>query len=659
MVRRLAAIMFTDVVGYSALAQADEAAALKALEGHNQVLRPVFARHRGREVKTVGDAFVVVFDSALDAVNCAVEAQRSLRQDLPMPRGNARVQIRIGVHVGDVEEAGSDILGDAVNIASRVVELAEPDGVCVTQQVYDQVNNKTPVGFTKLPPARLKNIKNPVTLYQAVLARAIPAAVAPAPLERAGHQLAVLPLSNISPDPNDGYFADGLTEELTSALSQVRGLSVIARSSVEAYRGVPKAIGQVGVELGADTVLEGSVRKSGNRIRISLQLIDVATQRHVWSNSFNREIDDVFSVQMEIAEHTAKALRLKLARSAFPKATRRPVPNPKWGVVTTGAAYEHYLRGLVASVNLGEKGPAEAIRSFERATALEPRFADAYAAWSNLLVRAAGDSVAMREAIPKARALAEQALRLEPDNSAAHAALGNIALQYDNDWEVSEAEFEKAIELNPSNVTAYSFYALLLMTLGRYDEAKEIYRRAILLDPGGHHQGGLGWAEVESGNLEEGIRLMEEAESHHGTSAGHRIGLGFLYLRVGRRADALRMADLRPTSGVEDEEFDHALLSALVGRPAAARKLAQSTERGETTSYTSATHLAMLYSALGEKRRALDLLEKDHREGDRVLWLFYRGVFFDPIRHDPRFAALLQELRLPSYSFPAGLASNN
>lgn len=643
--RRLAAIMFTDMVGYSALAQADEANALAVLERHNRLLRPIFKKFSGREVKTFGDAFLVEFESALESAQCAVEIQRVLHDYNQGSPGGRAIRIRIGIHIGDVVHAAGDVFGDVVNIASRIQSVADPESVCVTQQVYDQVQNKIPTPFTKLPPVALKNITSQVSVYKVVQPWEPRPPVVSAPEPSNGRCIAVLPLANISPDPGDEYFADGLTEELISALSQVRDLNVIARSSVMPYKTAPKSVAQVGSELGVDAVLEGSVRKAGKRIRITLQLIDVVTQRHLWSHIYDREIGDVFAIQTDIAQQTAEALQLEFTRTVGPRARGKPTANP--------AAYDSYLRGLVAENEEGGRGYDEAIRCYEQATKLDPGFAEAFAAWADLYVKAAGDYLPMREVIPRARELTARALQLDPDSSDAHSALANMAFQFDHDWHLAETEFRRAISLNPSNVTAHHFLGMMLVALERYDEAREVYRAEIRLDPGGRAAHMLEMIDLVSGNAAPAIAIHEKEVERDPSSVGKHVSLGFMYLTAGRREDALRQADTPPTGASEDERFDHALLNALLGRPAAARAVAAAVERGEAKTYVSSTHLAMLYSALGERDKALDLLEKDASEGDRVLWLWQRGEYFDPIRADPRFVALLRQYGLPIHDAKA------
>ncbi len=631
--------MFTDMVGYSARVQKDERAALEDLARHNALLRPIFVKNRGREVKTVGDAFLIEFESALDAARCALEVQQTLHEHNVASANGRPIEIRLGLHVGDVEESSGDLLGDAVNIAARIESHAAPGGICLTQQVLDQVQNKLALNVVRLPPTSLKNIATPLALYRVVL-----------PWERTGsregpdettegHRLAVLPLANISPDPSDEYFADGLTEEIISTLSQIPGLRVIARTSVVPYKSAPRPVSQIGAELGVDAILEGSVRKAGSRLRISLQLVDVATQHHRWASTYNREVDDVFAVQTDIAERTAEALRIQLGGTIPEATTRRRASNPR--------AYDAYLRGLVAAGESEAKGYDRAVRCFEEATQIDPTFAEPYAAWADLYVTLAGDYLPVREVLPKAKELARRALELDPDSSDAHVALGNIAMQFDHDWSAAEVEFRRAIALNPSNATGLRFYAMLCRVLGRFDEAKDLARRALRIDPASALQASLAWTELESGNFAAAIQYAEEERDKDPADAAPHIYLGLTYLPAGRLEDAAREAATPVPGAAYLLRFDHALLNACVGRPEPARAILADAEAGRAGFHVSPCDLAMMYSALGEKERALDLLERDYREGDQTLWLYYRAIFFDPIRDDPRFVAMVKRFSLP------------
>ena len=292
--RRLAAVMFTDIVGYSSLTQKNERLALELLEEHRKIVRPIIARHNGREIKTMGDAFLIEFGSALEATDCAIDMQKSLRDYDQCSTAERRIRLRIGIHVGDVVQRQSDVLGDAVNIASRIEPLAEADGICISQQVYDQIRNKIDRSIEDLGPHQLKNIDYPINVYR-ILPSWEDSAIAQVRLDR--KRVAVLPFLNISPDPNDAYFADGLTEELMARLSSIRGLKVIARTSIMRYKGTSKSAGEIGKELKSGTVLEGSVRKAANRLRVTAQLIDTTTEEHLWAQNYDRDLEDVFAIQ--------------------------------------------------------------------------------------------------------------------------------------------------------------------------------------------------------------------------------------------------------------------------------------------------------------------------------------------------------------------------
>ena len=636
--RRLAAIMFTDMVGFTASAQTDEASALKLLREQERLVRPLLKAHKGREIKSTGDGFLVEFDSALRAVQCAVDIHQHL-QERNSQRGVTPIQLRIGIHLGDVEERGSDIFGDAVNIASRIQPLTPPGGICISGQVFDQVRNKIPNRFEKLTPTALKHVLLPIDIYRVTLPWEAPETPS-AGASRA--RLAVLPLVNISPDPKDEYFADGLTEELISALSKIRDLRVIARTSVGQYKSTSKTVSQIGAELGVTSVLEGSVRKAGNRLRITLQLIDVGTQGHVWANTYDRELDDVFAIQSEIAERTAGALQVELLGPERESIKKKPTSNL--------AAYNYYLRGIVAAHRADSTvGGEESIRFFEAALREDPAFSLAYCQLANRYIESACVTRPAREAFPRAKELIAKALELDPDSSAVHTALGNLALQQDHDWAVAEREFKTAISLNPSNHEVHTWYAMLLQVLNRFDEAIEELRTTIDLDPLVEPATDwLTWFYYLGGNFTAALASAEgRRDSNPGDPKAH-ISLGLLYARVGRKEDAQKEAELAAGSvGVYDRRH-RALLWSMLGKPEEARQLVAEWEEAARTKYVCSSWIAILYAALGEKERAFEWLERDYQSGDESLWADYHERVWDPFRDDPRFRSMLTKLNLPT-----------
>ncbi len=638
--RRLAAIMFTDLVGYTALSQIDEANALTLLERHNRLLRPIFPRFGGREVKTIGDAFLVEFGSAVEAVHCALEIQRVLGELNARTEELGQIRVRVGVHVGDVVETRGDVLGDAVNIASRIQPLADPGGICVTQQVYDQIRNKVDAELEPLPPQELKNVLYPVGVFRLRLPGSVPGSPPAGNVPNGVHRLAVLPLTNISPDPKDDYFAEGLTEELIAVLSRLRDLRVIARTSVNQYRARTQPISRIGAELGVDAVLEGSVRKADHRLRICLQLVDVGSQAPLWSKTYDRQLDDVFAIQAEVAERTAETLRLQLVGPERKAIAHRPT--------TSLAAHDLYLKGIFAARQVSPEGTEEALRCFAEATTLDPEFALAFSAWANAYVVAAGNFLPPREAFARAKELVARALALDPASSDAHMAQANVALQSDLDWALAEREFREAIALNPSNTSAHTWYGILLVALQRLDEAKEQFRTALQIDP--LWSFAWGWlvnAYTFSGDLAAATELAEHRRDKDPSSVFGRLHVAALYARTGRAPEAFEeLAQL--VEPLDDEaRMLRASLLAFLGRPDEARQLAERWAEQTKTTYIMDEFVAAVYANLGERAKALDLLERDYREGARALWMFYQFPYFAPLRHDPRFVALLRTYRLP------------
>ncbi len=469
MARRLAAIMFTDIAGYTALSQSDEAAALRLLQEQERLVRGLLEIHRGRLVKSIGDGFLIEFANARDAVDCAVDLQRHI-QERNVRTSPPELNVRIGIHLGDVEGAGADIVGDTVNVASRIEPLAEPGGICLSAQVYDQVRNKVPYPLDRLGPKTLKGVQEPVDVYRVGLSSA--------PEERNSitepgpRRIAVLPFVSMSPDPNDEYFADGLTEELITRISLVSGLEVIARTSAMNYKKKEKNASQIGRELKVGTLLEGSVRKSGSRVRVSAQLIDATTEGHLWADSYDRDLQDIFEIQGSVAESVAGALKLKILGGERQK------------VELTGSveAYTLYLQALqLAHGGWDEAGSREAIKLFERALAKDPKFARAYAGLVEVWLRMS-EWVEFSVCVSKAEPAARTALELGAESAEAHAAMAAVHGAKDQ-FEDSRRELERAIEINPNNTQAIHGLGEMYGREGRWSEAIESFQKARSLDP--------------------------------------------------------------------------------------------------------------------------------------------------------------------------------
>ena len=628
--------MFTDIQGYTSLTQENEAEAIRMLDGYREMVRPVLARYGGREIKTMGDGSLVEFSSALEATECAVEMQRVLRER--NENSAPRIVVRIGIHVGDVIHRGGDVFGDAVNIASRIEPLAKGGGICVTGQVYYQVRNKLSTRAQKIDSEGLKNISIPTEVYRLELPWENEASIT---LEE--RRLAVLPLDNISPDPNDEYFADGLTDELITSLSRIKGLEVIARTSVLRYKGGAKQVAVIGRELNVGSVLEGSVRKSGNRIRVTAQLINATNEAHVWAETYDRQLDDIFAVQSDIAGKVADALALKL--SAHEKlGSRRP---------TNLEAYTLFLKGKFAATKLSREYQLKAVDYFEKAVTLEPNFAECYAevaqAWTMM---GFFELFPSREAFEKAKGAASKALALDDNLAEGHIAMGRLLRLADWKFEEAEAELKRAVELAPGLALAHAFRAQGLMVLGREEDAVreasraleldpfspltcqilgtvylyynqndksiELYQRAIDIDPTSPFpMGNLGLAYVRKGEVDRGIKLIERAQELESANASSKGDLAYAYGKACRSEDVKRMLD--------------ELLEM------------------QNKSGRAAPSIAGVYITLGDHDKAMEWLEVAAKEHTPYLGSVSQDFIYDPIRSDPRFTALMERLGIPQF----------
>jgi adenylate cyclase len=367
--RRLAAVLAADVAGYSRLMGVDEVGTVQAMREHRSAADPLIAEHGGRVVKTTGDGVLIEFGSVVGAVECALGLQGLAGERNAVLPGNRRMEWRIGIHLGDVLIDGEDILGDGVNIAARLEGIAEPGGICISEDAFRQVRGKVEAEFADLGEQTLKNIARPLRVYRVGSSPAARQPISPAvALPLPGKpSIAVLPFANMSGDLEQEYFADGMVEEIITALSRIRWLFVIARNSSFAYKGKSPDLRQVGRELGVRYILEGSVRKAGNRVRITGQLIDTTTGAHIWADRFDRTLDDIFELQDLVASNVAGAIEPRLRQSEIERACRKPTESLD--------AYDLYLRALAQIAQESPEGASEAIALAKRAIEIDPSYA--------------------------------------------------------------------------------------------------------------------------------------------------------------------------------------------------------------------------------------------------------------------------------------------
>ncbi len=635
--RRLAAIMFTDLVGFTALSQQNETLALSVLGDQRELLRPMFNKHGGREVKTIGDSFLVNFPSALSAVKCAYEIQKTMRELNNSLSEERRVHLRIGVHLGDIVESQGDISGDAVNVASRIESLADSGGVCLTRQVYDQVQNKFELPLRSLGAKSLKNLRAPMEVFKMVMPWE--GAVMEEAVELDSRRVAVLPLKNMSPDPNDEYFADGMTEELITALSGLNELTVIARTSVMQYKNSPKRVVDVGRELKTGTVIEGSVRKAANKVRITVQMVDAKTEGHLWAQNYDRQMDDIFAIQSEIAEKVADALKVKLIESTKRRLEKGPTENTE--------AYMLYLKGRYYWNERTKPSIEKGIAYLHKAVEADPKLALAYSDLADAhVVMSDYGMMPTSEAHAKVQEYTTRALEIDPGLSQPHAALASIH-ERSFRWADAENEYQLAIKINPNNATAHHWYALHLSFKGSRSAMQE-WRKAKELDPLSLIIGAaFGYFLVWQGHRQEGLEMLRSVvEMNDGFAAGHR-NLAFAYIVSGMKADAVAEAERIMGLSTEVAYLSAAACAfAKAGRKGEALAILKKLVKESHTHYVDPSSIALAYAALQDEARALEWLDKAVNE--KSAGVPYIRVFpmFEFLRDNPRFKEISGKIGL-------------
>jgi adenylate cyclase len=474
--RRLAAILAADVAGYSRLMGRDEAGTLARLRTHRgELIDPKIAEHKGRIVKTTGDGILIEFPSVVEAVACAVAVQLGMGERNAGTPDELRIVFRVGINLGDIIVEANDIHGDGVNVAARLEGLAEPGGVCVSGTVRDHIGDRLDLAFDDMGEQSLKNIVRPVRVYRVRLGEAPSTLPEPPPLPDKP-SIAVLPFQNISGDPEQEYFADGMVEDIITALSRIRWLFVIARNSSFSYKGQHVDIKQVGRDLGVRYVLEGSVRKGGNRVRITAQLIDAISGAHVWAERYDRDLSDFFAVQDEITATVAGIIEPALAEAEQQRVLRKPPGRLD--------AWEGYQRGLWPFYKFAPEENQTAIGFFRQAIALDPNFAPSHYAYALALQWDIWhfSERPFWEVQETPREEARIAVALDDKDAMAHAVLAHM-MMWGGEWEAVIAEARIALSLNPNNAFVISMLGCTLGFGGYRDEALERLQQAMRASP--------------------------------------------------------------------------------------------------------------------------------------------------------------------------------
>jgi TolB-like protein len=543
--RRLAAILAADVAGYSRLMGADEEGTLERLKAlRRELLDPKIAEHKGRIVKTTGDGLLVEFASVVDAVRCAVAVQQAMPERNTGVGADSHIELRIGINLGDVIVEGDDIYGDGVNLAARIEALADPGGVFVSNTVHDQVRDRLPFVFEDLGEQQVKNIARPVRVYRVREAAAKSPAAPALPLPDKP-SIAVLPFANMSGDPEQEYFADGMVEEIITALSRIRWLFVIARNSSFTYKGQAVDVKQVGRELGVRYVLEGSVRKAGTRVRITGQLIDALTGTHLWADRFDGSLEDVFDLQDQVALSVAGVIEPALQAAEMRRSAARPT--------TDLGAYDLYLRALAIFFPITKARIFEALGLLEQAIAIDRHYGPAlsWAAVCHLHLVRDGWAEEPETSHRNASDLARRALEEGENDPGILANAAAVLAQFGEDVGAMIGLVDRALAINPSYARGWYLSGLLRLFAGQLDLAIEHVETSLRLSP--HERWGTGQPLSLIGNAyflkrqfdEAASKLLLAIQDHPGFPPSYRA-LAACYAHMGRLDEAREIvAELR------------------------------------------------------------------------------------------------------------------
>lgn len=627
--------MFADIVGYTAMMQDDEVRTKQVRDAHRETLTRSVEEHDGTILQFYGDGSLSIFDSAVEAAGCAVKIQLESLNDPKVP-------LRIGIHTGDIVIDEEGAFGDGVNVASRIESLAVTGSVMISDKVYDEIKNHKSYQTLSMGEFDLKNVHKPVEAF-AIINEGL---IVPKRNELKGKvkesikSIAVMPFVNMSTDPENEYFSDGVTEELINALTRVEGLMVTSRTSSFSFKGKNEDVRNIGSQLNVQSVLEGSVRKAGNRVRITAQLINSADGYHIWSESFDRNLEDIFAVQDEISQTIANKLRAKLSM----KEKSKPLVTSS---TENFQAYNHYLMGLFYYNKWTPANAEKAIEHYERAIEEEPEFILPYSGLARCYVLLSSTGYQNpKEAAEKGAQYANKAISIDPNNIEAHLALAISSYFYEWNWEKGLQGIKKAIEINPNSSDAHLLYALHYSIMGQIDQALESMEQGYKIDPISFNTiRTLADMYYFAERYDEAIALYNKILDQDPHFLSAKEFKGWTYLMKGDVDEAIK---LFLSMG---NESSHAIKSYTQLAYAYAIKgdeqqtidyLHQLDEQGGATSLD----YAIIYTGMGDYDKTFEYLEKCYEERLGTIIFLKVSPIWKPLRNDPRYHELLVKLKL-------------
>ncbi|MFC1528690.1 tetratricopeptide repeat protein [Candidatus Latescibacterota bacterium] len=619
-------IMFTVIDRYPALVTEDKQKARRLIEKARDIIKPLIKQYNGEWHKDTLSSF----SSPGDAVNCALEIQKTLKDD-------AELNLRIGIHVGDM------VFGEAdgVKVASGIGPLAEPGGVCISDQVYYAIRNKPDLEAEFLGEKTLENVNRPIKVYALKIGKESEPSTKFSET-RKKPSIAVLPFVNMSADPEQEYFCVGIAEEIINALTHIENLNVVSLTSALVFKDKHEDIREIGRKLDVNTLLEGSVRKAGNRLRITSQLINVADGYHIWSERFDREMEDVFAIQDEISLAIVKELKVKLLGGDKARVIKRHTDNLE--------AYNLYIKGRWCWNRRQEGGLKKALEYFRQAIEKDPLYAFPHVGIADTFIVLGFNSILRPdEAFLKVKTAAKRALEIDNMLGEAYSSLACISLFYYKNWIAAENEFNRAIELNPSHASVHEFYALNLVAIERFDEAITEIKRAQELDPVSliinAVVGFIFMCARQNDKALESVQIAIEMDPNFYYSY---LFLGQIYVGMERWEEAIEaFQKLMTLSGGSSFTLGYlGMAYGLSGQKDKALKTLDQLNDMAKESYVSPYHQALIYMGLGDNDQALEYLEKAYLERESHIIFMKVWSVFDSLRSDPRFKSLLKKMGL-------------